>query len=141
MFSSIFENLHYVAIQVYSIFMSPIPENQRFFILKKITETLKMNIVKICKYHQLTSKNKSQKEKFCSSVWFYIFFRPHGRLVLPMVKAFCCFFLGVFAFKQTKEHILIQLQPLQMIIKKIFLLILGLPAEFSQALQPKSRQL
>ena len=52
---------------------------------------------------------------------------------LPMGKAkpFFCF-TTVFAFKQIKEHILIQVQPLKMLNKnknKDFLLIVGLHAK------------
>ena len=49
-------------------------------------------------------------------------------------------FSSVFAFKQAKEQILFQVQPLEMFNIKKFM-ILGLHAKFSEALYPKSRQL
>ena len=54
-------------------------------------------------------------------------------------KLFCFNFSSVFAFKQTKEHILIQVQPLKMWNTKIWLLISGLLVNFSEALRPKTR--
>ena len=104
-----------------------------------------MNIfLKICKYLNCTLKNNCQKE---NSAWFNIFLKPpkwdnigfsHGE-----GKNYYFFiFSSVVAFKQTKGPILLQVQNLKNVLKNtLLLLILGLQATFSEALQPKSRPL
>ena len=53
--------------------------------------------------------------------------------IVKLVKA--------FAFKQTKEHILIHVQPSKILNIIFLVLILGLQAKFSNNLRPKREQL
>ena len=63
-----------------------------------------------------------------------------GNTVFNLKNSKQIFFLSipsVFAFKQAKGHILLQVKPLKMFVKKIVVLILGLQSTFSEALRPR----
>ena len=119
--------------------MSPIPKNRRIASrampcmraaharqsshFQKITGTLKLIFVqKICKYLPFTSKNNLQTESlkfdFIKQIvlptnWTNLF------LTCSKEKTIFFSFSKFLAFKQTKEHILFQVQPLKMLNKKL----------------------
>ena len=90
------------------------PAGQNYY-FQQITEILKINMfLKICKYLLFTSKNNRQKEN------------TKEKKMLGPQNGQICFWLGqrksnffnfssFLAFKQTKEKILIQVQPLKII--------------------------
>ena len=122
---SIFESRHYAADQVN--FFSAILENRRSFHFQKIPVTLIINFISLKIYRNLPYTSKTNpKKKILNLNLFNIFcllLLIMGKTVFDLGKSKNKHFSEFLMLLQTKEHTLLQMQPLKM-LKKILLLLL-----------------